>query len=901
MSLSIIIPPDDVDASSATPEDDKEVSSVQPSPHSTASDVPCLSGTSPVTTSSTHRVSSRKPSSRSLAIFNRPAPLTPPVVHWGASPDSPDSSSSTLVESPQEERANANATVCRKLRSHLQTCLDENKLANRTLTMDNTVSYCAALKGFQVNSGSQLDGSFQQLLTHATMLDFALEESSHEGLTYILQGLDRGVEEFLESLDMLPFDIRNTQSLISSTSDILEAKSALLGVASRLTQQVDDKSSKQMVTRCHHERDMLLRAIRVFLDIVDFESRLQAKVSIKEISIPTPSPKRRIRFRRPTLSRRQSNATQHSKPRDAPPVSSPNQPEPEDRDEEEDEYSFYATMAADVVSLEEAEEYWGVRMPAPVGDAADFFFDESDCIQGASLVTLVYILTNPQPHTPANDPDLLDTFLLCFRSFCDPIELAKVLISRYEEQPRALNRSQHEAWPAYQTSVKARVLRLISTWIDQYWIHERDRIAGLHIKEFMSLVDEEFLPYERAEIIRRLNDRREEAIALVPSGNSAEGSQPDETSGSSSRAACRQNPVQYKGRLQARAEKLIRKVSQPAPTDDELQCAKTLDDLVCNSDNPIHILDMNSRELCQELARQLAIFMSDGYLRVIPEDLWYRFSMGHGCDVDTARSTQQTYENALASWVTGSILGQIEAETRAAVMTFFIALALRSHEYHNYSGMRSIYTGLTHPSLGSLSDLRLPLSAPAHWALDRLGGLKENMDVIALDGRGAALFPQPAVPAMDWYLNEFGNAINGKPLVVSPNSHRPIANLDRCYDVVRIIYEMEHWHVPYNHPRGDNVQGWLMKSLECAIARDSDKQCDWMFKQSLTIEQTGRPESTKQKLPRLSNPFGKKNKPEWKVATIWDLIPELEPDPQPSSDSVALLSRSKPLPPLPLE
>jgi hypothetical protein len=49
---------------------------------------------------------------------------------------------------------------------------------------------------------------------------------------------------------------------------------------------------------------------------------------------------------------------------------------------------------------------------------------------------------------------------------------------------------------------------------------------------------------------------------------------------------------------------------------------------------------------------------------------------------------------------------------------------------------------------------------------------------------------------------------------------------------------------------------------------------------SEVIEQTGRPEPTKQnlKLPRLSNPFGKKNsKAEWKEATIFELIPELEP------------------------
>ena len=331
-------------------------------------------------------------------------------------------------------------------------------------------------------------------------------------------------------------------------------------------------------------------------------------------------------------------------------------------------------MATDVISLEEAEEYWGVRMPAPVGDAADFFFsDESSTMQGASLAALVHVLTDPQPHTSAVDPNLLDTFLLCFRSFCDPIELAKALISRYEEQPRGLNRSQRRSWLDYHSSLKARVLRLIGTWIDQYWIHERDRIAGLHIKEFVSLVDEEFLPYERADIIRKLNDRREEAIALASTGNSVEESQPD---GSSSRAECRQKPIQYKGRFQARAKKIIRKVSQPAPTADELQRADALDDLVGSSDSALHILDMNSRELCEELARQLAIFMSEGYLRVIPEDLWYRFSMGLGCDADTARSTQQAYESALTLWVTGTILDQVEAEPRAAVMTFFIALGL---------------------------------------------------------------------------------------------------------------------------------------------------------------------------------------------------------------------------------
>ena len=300
-------------------------------------------------------------------------------------------------------------------------------------------------------------------------------------------------------------------------------------------------------------------------------------------------------------------------------------------------------------------------------------------MQGASLEGLVYMLTDPQPRrTPAGIDvgHLSDTFLLCFRSICDPVALAKALISRLEEQPVGLNNSQRESWPLYRSMVKSRVLRFINTWIDQYWMHEKDRIAGLHIKGFFSPVDDQFEPEERDEIIRKLTEQREMAISLAPSGVSADQSQHEQTAKSSIRVSSRQKPIQYKGGLQARVEKHARMVHQPAPTDDEVLSARALDDLISSADGGMHILIMNSREWCQQLARQLALFMSEGYLRVVPEDLWYRFGLGYDCDVDTARSTQQAYETALSSWITGTILDQAEADTRAAVMTFFIALGL---------------------------------------------------------------------------------------------------------------------------------------------------------------------------------------------------------------------------------
>jgi RasGEF N-terminal motif len=351
-------------------------------------------------------------------------------------------------------------------------------------------------------------------------------------------------------------------------------------------------------------------------------------------------------------------------------------------------------MVSDILSPQESDQYWGVRMPEPVHDAADIVLsEENESLKGASLAALVYMLTDPQPRSQSiNDADLQHTFLLCFRSFCDPVNLAKALIARLDEKPVSLNDSQREAWPLYQSLVYVLVARLIETWIDHYWVPEKDRIAGLHIKDFISQEHEQFGSNVRDKIVQKLNEKREVAISLAPSGDAADQSRPEPTViNASVRLACRRKSIRYKDRLQVRVGKLVRRVHQPTPTDEDIQSARTLDDLIGSApDGQVHILTLNSRELCQELARQLAIFMSEGYRRVIPDDLWFRFGMGYDCDGDTARSAQQAYECALSSWVTASILEQVDANARAAVMTFFIALAMVR------SLFRSVLLLLTH-------------------------------------------------------------------------------------------------------------------------------------------------------------------------------------------------------------
>lgn len=73
-----------------------------------------------------------------------------------------------------------------------------------------------------------------------------------------------------------------------------------------------------------------------------------------------------------------------------------------------------------------------------------------------------------------------------------------------------------------------------------------------------------------------------------------------------------------------------------------------------------------------------------------------------------------------------------------------------------------------------------PLSEFARLALERLGKLKENVDSIAISGRGVSMFPRPAVPAM------------GGPM--------PALQLEHCSDVSSRVVLQRAWNC---HQRKD--------------------------------------------------------------------------------------------------
>ncbi len=104
-----------------------------------------------------------------------------------------------------------------------------------------SVGYVSSYKPTSTRTSCpELGGTFHQLLTRVTMLDFASEQSSYEGISQMVRGLDRGIEEFLEILDQLPFELRNMDSFISATS---EGHVGGLSECS-LTQQISSRDCK---------------------------------------------------------------------------------------------------------------------------------------------------------------------------------------------------------------------------------------------------------------------------------------------------------------------------------------------------------------------------------------------------------------------------------------------------------------------------------------------------------------------------------------------------------------------------------------------------------------------------------------------------------------------------------
>ena len=106
-------------------------------------------------------------------------------------------------------------------------------------------------------------------------------------------------------------------------------------------------------------------------------------------------------------------------------------------------------------------------------------FNADGHVSGGTLRCLVERMTL---HDTTIDAGFSNTFLLTFRMFTTPADLARLLWARFDLSPpihpatgAALSPEELKKWTAQKlTPVRLRVYNLFKTWVEVYWLHDRD-------------------------------------------------------------------------------------------------------------------------------------------------------------------------------------------------------------------------------------------------------------------------------------------------------------------------------------------------------------------------------------------------------------------------------------------
>lgn len=107
-------------------------------------------------------------------------------------------------------------------------------------------------------------------------------------------------------------------------------------------------------------------------------------------------------------------------------------------------------------------------------------FNADGHVSGGTLRCLVERMTL---HDTTIDAAFSNTFLLCFRMFTTPLELAQLLWARFDLVPprypdtgSELSGDELKHWTAQKlTPIRLRIFNLFKTWVETYWLHEPDR------------------------------------------------------------------------------------------------------------------------------------------------------------------------------------------------------------------------------------------------------------------------------------------------------------------------------------------------------------------------------------------------------------------------------------------
>ncbi|KAI0695987.1 ras guanine nucleotide exchange factor domain-containing protein [Cytidiella melzeri] len=411
----------------------------------------------------------------------------------------------------------------------------------------------------------------------------------------------------------------------------------------------------------------------------------------------------------------------------------------------------------------------------------------------ATVSEFVRMLTDEYETVDLDNLALLDAFFLFFREFVTPKDLFLILRARFDEQPPlCLEMIQLSNWIRYQTIVKLHVVRMISTWLDRYYLAAPDFAILKSISRFADTVaSDRNLPQHAAILLQ---------THLRTCLNGEKGQQ--------------HNVV-----LQQIIDLGTSNAQEYRPTKFE-PFIPVLQQASERSRSLADILIFHNKGGAEELARGLTVIESQIFHRCTPLDLvGYVEGQSH-----PVFEKMQRWSAAVNLFVSQCILERRDTEARAQAFELFVEVAVLCKTIRNYSSALSLMLGLQTSRISRLREM-MSLVSERHLAmLAGLGGF--------FNFRGSAQWQNyrddlrsqhsPAVPLLVVVQADVIKIKAAREVVRNkyiPKSHNTptgkLIDIHMYRKLRNVVRELESCYAPYKLRVPDNsfVTRWLYMSI----------------------------------------------------------------------------------------
>ncbi|CAG8644052.1 40260_t:CDS:10 [Gigaspora margarita] len=386
-------------------------------------------------------------------------------------------------------------------------------------------------------------------------------------------------------------------------------------------------------------------------------------------------------------------------------------------------------------------------------DEAEIIFNMEKHVKGGTLNALVERLTMHD----LLDSSFIATFLLTYRSFCTTEQFFDMLTKRFMIQaPDNLSSEQLELWQEKkQTPVRLRVFNIMKSWLENYYIDDKDSYCLERIREFAGTTMHEHMAFAAVNAVFK---------EMIPN-----------------------NTMSPPPSIKPKNLKKIKFLDL-----DPLEIARQLTIIEAKLYNKIRPVECLNKAWSKET--------KEG------ED-------GDGEEIAVNIKAMIVNSNQITGWVAESILNQKEIKKRCALIKHFVAVADKCRQLNNFNSLTAIISGLNSAPIHRLKRTWEMVNARTIQTLDNLNRIMNSTKNFNDYREMLHSVNPPCVPFLGVYLTDLTFIEDGNPDILKKNQQ--LINFSKRMKTADVIREIQQYQsVPYNLTPVQEIQIFIQSHLQ---------------------------------------------------------------------------------------